>query len=423
MGNFVSSELNEWLIVIKDGSVIKCGIGMKTRVNPFTDTVAKFPSGIRKLEFSANQVSKEMQGIQITGVVMYSINRFDEGPFKYYKYAGQDEVAAKDNLRLLSEGIVRNTVANHTIKEIVSQRDMIRNTLKKGIMDSCSGWGIWIETVELTEVTICSKQLFNDLQAEFRQESHLAAEDIRLKSEQEINEKRLAARLRNAELEAERKKKQAIYESQQELEAQEEQAKLLQQKMEIMKQQAEQEKKVEEVRIAKEQEIHLMKVNAQAKNAEITISNEMKKKKFENEARLKGQEHDALLLKQRMEVEKAKAQHEREMQLQKIQVEDEIKNIVLQKKLKLDCIQNDHDLKHIKEKLALEGTMSDINMQKYLADKTMEIYSKLPLKSVDVHNYVGVGGGGGVNGTTGLAVEAVLPALNNFSAACKSKAL
>ena len=57
MGNFASSELNEWLIVIKDGQMIKSGIGLKTTINPFTETIAKFPSGVKKIEFSANQVS------------------------------------------------------------------------------------------------------------------------------------------------------------------------------------------------------------------------------------------------------------------------------------------------------------------------------------------------------------------------------
>jgi hypothetical protein len=70
---------------------------------------------VAKVSFSAQQVSKEMQGVEITGVVMWSVNRLDDGPYRFYKYAGQDIETANDNLKLVSESIVRNTVANHTI--------------------------------------------------------------------------------------------------------------------------------------------------------------------------------------------------------------------------------------------------------------------------------------------------------------------
>jgi hypothetical protein len=101
--------------VISNGELRKSGIGLKTFYNPIVSTVAKFPSAVAKVSFSAQQVSKEMQGVEITGVVMWSVNRLDDGPYRFYKYAGQDIETANDNLKLVSESIVRNTVANHTI--------------------------------------------------------------------------------------------------------------------------------------------------------------------------------------------------------------------------------------------------------------------------------------------------------------------
>ena len=59
----------------------------------------------------------------------------------------------------------------------------MRNDLK----DQFKGWGVWLETVEITEVTISSDKLFKDLQAEFRQEAHLKAEKIELESVENIN--------------------------------------------------------------------------------------------------------------------------------------------------------------------------------------------------------------------------------------------
>lgn len=42
---WVYSEADEWLLVIRDGKLLKSGVGMKTFVG-FTDTVVKFPSKI-----------------------------------------------------------------------------------------------------------------------------------------------------------------------------------------------------------------------------------------------------------------------------------------------------------------------------------------------------------------------------------------
>ena len=51
------------------------------------------------------------------------------------------------------------------------------------------GWGVWLETVEITDVLILSKSLFEDLQAAFRQQTRLEAERIRLNTERAIEER------------------------------------------------------------------------------------------------------------------------------------------------------------------------------------------------------------------------------------------
>lgn len=55
------------------------------------------------------------------------------------------------------------------------------------LKDQLKGWGIWMETVEITEVTISSDRLFKDLQAEFRQEARLKAEKVDMTTKEKIN--------------------------------------------------------------------------------------------------------------------------------------------------------------------------------------------------------------------------------------------
>lgn len=40
--------------------------------------------------------------------------------------------------------------------------------MKEDLQKQLTGWGIWLETVEITEVKICSTSLFEDMQAEYK---------------------------------------------------------------------------------------------------------------------------------------------------------------------------------------------------------------------------------------------------------------
>lgn len=67
--------------------------------------------------------------------------------------------------------------------------------MKVDLQKQLSGWGIWLETVEITEVKICSRSLFEDLQAEFRQEAHLKAEHIRLETYNKVEANKMESEL------------------------------------------------------------------------------------------------------------------------------------------------------------------------------------------------------------------------------------
>ena len=71
--------------------------------------------------------------------------------------------------------------------------------MKKDLKDQFKGWGIWLESVEITQVKISSDRLFKDLQAEFRQETQLKAQKIEMNSQETMNEARQASELKMAE--------------------------------------------------------------------------------------------------------------------------------------------------------------------------------------------------------------------------------
>lgn len=205
---WVESQPDEWLLVVRDGKLVKAGIGLKTFIG-FTDTVVRFPSRLEKVYFSANNVTKEMQGVEIHGVAFWSVYRLEDGPFRCYKY--MEGTNANNSVQTMCESVLRSLIANSTLDDVLRNRNYLRDEIKSQLKEQFREWGVWLETIEITEVTISSTRLFNDLQAEFRQSTHLKSEQIELLSTEKLTETKQASEIRMSELtESIKTKKQEI---------------------------------------------------------------------------------------------------------------------------------------------------------------------------------------------------------------------
>lgn len=78
----------------------------------------------------------------------------------------------------------------------MKNRNHLRVNMQKELKDQFKGWGIWLESVEITDVRISSEKLFKDLQAEFRQETRLKAELIELNGTEKMTETRQTSELK-----------------------------------------------------------------------------------------------------------------------------------------------------------------------------------------------------------------------------------
>lgn len=93
---------------------------------------------------------------------------------------------ANNNVQAMCESVLRNLIANSSLDEVLRNRNHLRDNIRNELKDQFKGWGIWLETIEITEVKILSDKLFKDLQAEFRQEAHLKASKIEMDSTEKI---------------------------------------------------------------------------------------------------------------------------------------------------------------------------------------------------------------------------------------------
>ena len=85
----VVGKSNEWVVIIRNGKQVTAGVGLSTFRHPF-DNVAMFPSSVKEVQFSAEQVTTEMQGINVSATLAWSIYRMEDGPFRCYKTFGSD---------------------------------------------------------------------------------------------------------------------------------------------------------------------------------------------------------------------------------------------------------------------------------------------------------------------------------------------
>lgn len=77
------------------------------------------------------------------------------------------------------------------METLLRKRTSIKDTIIKQVQEKATGWGVWIETIELTEMTIMSASLFTDMQQKFRSTKHVIAEQQRLDVDNKVEDMRL----------------------------------------------------------------------------------------------------------------------------------------------------------------------------------------------------------------------------------------
>jgi len=82
--------------------------------------------------------------------------------------------------------IVRSCIANSTIDEIITNRKAVREKLFDELEKISKGWGIQIETIEITDVSILSSTLFSNIQTRFKEEEKLKATKDKLEIKKQL---------------------------------------------------------------------------------------------------------------------------------------------------------------------------------------------------------------------------------------------
>lgn len=179
----VTAAPHERLIQIRDGRVLKNLQGGSCFKWP-GDTVARVDTSVKRLQFTADQITRERVGVAVTGLAVYRIVQ----PLLAYRMLNLDDPQGLTSiLTEMFVGATRRLVANLSLEECLTRRkDALATELMTEVApvvqgsgqegdDARGGWGVALDTIEVQDVRVLSDEVFARLQAPYRETLALGA--------------------------------------------------------------------------------------------------------------------------------------------------------------------------------------------------------------------------------------------------------
>ena len=326
-GRFVKSMPNEWMIIMRDGKLVKLGIGISSYVGWY-DTVVRFPSQINKVSFTMKQLTSENQFLEISGVLLWSIYRADQGPFLAYQKLGEDlrkgkPEKANEDLRDATYSILRERIANSTVMEIIQSRHKIRDVMKKELNGLVNNWGVWIENVEITDVKIISNELFKNLQTEFREKTRKNAEMIQMEVNTHLNKIRTQNNLEYNKLREENRVKITIAQNEKAMKLENDNKQVFENNLKIQEETDKIRKDYNIIKKEHEYSYYKKKNNIDAEIKELNTQYEIEKLNKSHENEMFGIETEMKIAEYQVECDEKQENFEREILFKKMEAENE----------------------------------------------------------------------------------------------------
>lgn len=211
IAGIVAASPSEFVIHTRRGRLIHKGRGLSFLCIPWLDQYYIVPSSANSISFKADQITSENQGVEVEGFAIWRIS-VPEKTIEHFDFSEKEEAIERIDhyLRDVVESAIRHQVAKMTIDEVLRKRGSIILKLKEETAYIAEKWGIEIDTIEIKTVRIMSSQLFENMQARFRDEIRRESETSGLKTGREIAEMKAREEEAMAQTRQEARKKELI---------------------------------------------------------------------------------------------------------------------------------------------------------------------------------------------------------------------
>ncbi|TQF14068.1 SPFH domain-containing protein [Myxococcus llanfairpwllgwyngyllgogerychwyrndrobwllllantysiliogogogochensis] len=319
------------------------------------DSVAIVPTSIQRLQFTADQVTSEKVGVQVTGLAVYRIAdplvAFRMLNFSFPERA-QEKLA--ELLREMFVGAARRLVANLSIEECLSRRkegiaaELMREIgpvlAGRGRLEDSvdAGWGVLLDTIEIQDVRVLSSTVFENMQARFRREQERQAREAELAKERFVHREETEAErqlnLQRLEAEDEVRQRKQTADEQSQLETLSVAARVAEAKLA-------QERTLKQEQVTVEREVALTKLAAEQEVRQ-------KKQVSDEQAKLETLNAEARLAEAKIVSERALATSRAQVDMEKLAREQETE--VARARIALETLKREQDADVGRAKLELE---------------------------------------------------------------------
>ena len=189
----VNASPAEFVIHQRMGKIRHLGRGISFFKLPWIDRYTIVPSSTRTIQFKADQITAENQGVEISGFAAWRITDAEKAAANFDFTDPEDALnRVSGALQDVVESAIRHQIASMTIEDALRKRGTIILKLKDEMAYVAGLWGIRVETVEIKSVRILSRQLFENLQAPFRNAVRFESEQSAIETERRLAEQRTA---------------------------------------------------------------------------------------------------------------------------------------------------------------------------------------------------------------------------------------
>jgi flotillin len=230
----IVAKPSEYLVHVRGGRVLEgsSGQGASCFKLPW-DGVAMIPTSLQRLQFRADQVTREKVGVEVVGLAVYRI----ADPLMAYRvlnfsFPERAQQKLTESLTSMFVGAARRLIANLSVDDCLQKRkNAIAHELLAEVRPVVGGegrpedatdrgWGVVIDTIEIQEVRILSKQVFQSMQAPFRARLEQAAKEAKAEAERDVamREVQFRRETQEASIAAERAQERARIDAQIDLE-------------------------------------------------------------------------------------------------------------------------------------------------------------------------------------------------------------
>ena len=160
-------KTNEYVIVLRNGSVHRAGAGGRLILLPLIDEVIVIPTTIQQTSLEAREkvISKEYQNIAINGHILWQVMSPAEA-FTHVSWDASSPDYVENVIKNATESIIRTTCANMLLEQILRERTSIINAVVSKLHEVMDGWGVTVRAVEIKEVEVIDPELKKNMEAQ-----------------------------------------------------------------------------------------------------------------------------------------------------------------------------------------------------------------------------------------------------------------